>query len=303
MGYGSYSHEAHEVISRSYATKSTQEVFKQSKIHPLMDPKNVKLRESCDSETHPNSLGIIFALDVTGSMAEIPAQLAKKELPSFMKILTDTGTPDPQILFTAIGDATCDSAPLQIGQFESAAKEMDFWLTNTFLERGGGGTNSESYDLAFYFAARHTRMDCWDKRNQKGFLFLTGDENPYPSVSRHYVKHLIANEIQDDIYMANIVEEVKKTYEPYFLIPDQGRRSNCEAEWRRLLGNNVICLDTPADTCYVAAALVGLGTGTIANTEALAEVLKTQDLSKHRIEGIIRAVKPAPKTSTGKSRQ
>jgi hypothetical protein len=48
-----------------------------------MNPKGVRFRESRDSEAHPNTVSIAFALDVTGSMGKIPELLAKKELPTF----------------------------------------------------------------------------------------------------------------------------------------------------------------------------------------------------------------------------
>ena len=143
MGYGSYSHEAHEALLVYRSSVPAQEVFQQRTCHPLMNPKGVRVRESRDSADHPSSLGIVFALDVTGSMANIPQRLATAHLPTFMKLLTSVHVPDPQLLFMAIGDATCDRAPLQVGQFESTAELMDQWLTWSYLERGGGGTNQE----------------------------------------------------------------------------------------------------------------------------------------------------------------
>jgi len=41
---------------------------------------------------------------------------------------------------------------------------------------------TESYELAMYFMARHTAMDCLDKRGRRGYLFLIGDELAYPKV-------------------------------------------------------------------------------------------------------------------------
>jgi hypothetical protein len=38
------------------------------------------------------------------------------------------------------------------------------------------GNAGESYLLAWYFAAFHTRTDAFEKRNQKGILFTVGDE-------------------------------------------------------------------------------------------------------------------------------
>src|SRR5215471_7183488 len=147
MGYGNYSADAHDAIVRARAALPTQRVFQQTKCHPLMNPRDIKARESRDSAEHPRSTSIVFALDVTGSMGEIPARLAKQELPHFMKFLQGCAIPDPQILFMAVGDATSDEAPLQVGQFESTAELMDQWLTWSFLEGKGGGQGMESYEL------------------------------------------------------------------------------------------------------------------------------------------------------------
>ena len=117
-----------------------EQVFKQRSVHPLMDPHGVAFRESRDSAEHPNSLPIVFALDVTGSMGAIPEMLAKRELPQFMQGLLSAGVVDPQVMFMAFGDANCDKGPLQVGQFESTAQDIDRWLTWSWLEGGGGGT-------------------------------------------------------------------------------------------------------------------------------------------------------------------
>jgi hypothetical protein len=245
MGYGSYSHDAHEALLRPRTNLPQQQVFTQTACHALMNPKGVRLRESRDSPDHPNSIAIAFALDVTGSMGEIPDLLARQELPKFMKILLDCKVEDAQLLFLALGDATSDTAPLQVGQFESTAELMDRWLTWSYLEGYGGGQNHESYELAFYFLAEHTEMDCWVKRKKKGYLFMTGDELPYPAVSKHQVEALIGDRLDEDVPVAAAVAAVQQTFHPFFLIPDLSRRKRCERTWRDLLGDHVICMQSP----------------------------------------------------------
>lgn len=44
---------------------------------------------------------------------------------------------------------------------------------------------TESYELAMYFMARHTSIDCYEKRGKRGYLFMIGDELAYPKVKRH----------------------------------------------------------------------------------------------------------------------
>jgi hypothetical protein len=255
-----------------------------------MNPKGLKVRECRDSANHPDSLGIVFALDVTGSMGDIPQLLATKELPKFMKLLTACGVSHPQLLFMAIGDANSDRAALQVGQFESTAELMDQWLTWSFLEGGGGGSGEESYDLALYVTAQHTDMDNWAKRKKKGYLFITGDERPYPAVSRHHIDALIGEKLDEDIPLEEVVAAAAETSHIFFLIPDLGRRKQCEARWREVLGDHTICMESPADTCAVAAAIVGLTENVIPNLDSLAGILSDNSLGHEHVESTMRAL-------------
>ncbi|TGL52562.1 VWA domain-containing protein [Leptospira wolffii] len=292
MGYGNYSHAAHAALVAGRAHRSANEVFTQTGVHALMNPKGLKVRESRDSKEHPNSLSIVFALDVTGSMGEIPDLIARKELPTFMKLLTSCGIADPQLLFMAIGDANSDTAPLQVGQFESTAELMDQWLTRTFLEGGGGGSGEESYELAFYLLAQHTDMDCWNKRKKKGYLFLTGDELPYSTISRHQVGSLIGDQLDEDLPIEEVIAVAAETYHLFFLIPDLQRRQYCEESWRKLLGDQVICMESPEDTCAVAAAIVGITEKAIPNVDETVKILQKDGLSKTRAAAVARAIQP-----------
>ena len=290
MGYGNYSLAAHAALTAGRAHKGGTEVFSQTQCHPLMNPKGIKVRECRDSADHPDSLGIAFALDVTGSMGDIPHLLATKELPNFMKLLTACGVAHPQLMFMAVGDATSDRAALQVGQFESTAELMDQWLTWSYLEGGGGGSGEESYDLALYIAAQHTDMDNWVKRKKKGYLFLTGDELPYPAVSRHQIEALVGEKLDEDIPLEEVIAAAAETYHVFFLIPDLGRRQRCEARWREVLGNHTICMESPADTCAVAAAIVGLTEKLIPDLDALAGILSSNGFDHQHVGSTIRAI-------------
>jgi hypothetical protein len=290
MGYGNYSSAAHAALTANRAHKAGAEVFAQRHCHPLMNPKGIKVRECRDSASHPDSLGIAFALDVTGSMGDIPHLLATKELPKFMKLLTACGVANPQLMFMAIGDANSDQAPLQVGQFESTAELMDQWLTWSFLEGKGGGGGEESYDLALYIAAQHTDMDNWVKRKKKGYLFMTGDELPYPAVSRHHIDALIGEKLDEDVPLEEVVAAAAETYHVFFLIPDLPRRKRCEARWRELLGSHTICMESPTDTCAVAAAIVGLTEKLIPDLDTLAGILSGNGFDRQHVGSTIRAL-------------
>lgn len=298
MGGGAYDREAHEAATTARAELPTEQVFKQTDLHPDMNPYGVKVRESRDSAAHPDSIGIMFFMDETGSMGHIPPFLAKDKqgLASFMGMLIDGEyVRDPQVFFGAIGDAVQshrEESPLQVGQFESEAHLMDKWLTAIHLEKDGGGNNGESYDLAFYFAARHTSMDCWEKRGRKGYLFVTGDEPPLRCVSAAAVRERCGDDIRKDIPVAEIVEEASKTFHAFFLIPDRDRAMRCERYWRDVMGDHVIVMETHEDTSAVAATLIGLTEGTLADLDAAGAKLKELGLKTPQINRIIRAVEP-----------
>jgi hypothetical protein len=291
MGYGNYSQAAHEALLRGRVNIPTEEVFKQSKCHPLMNPKDVRLRESRDSSDHPDSQGIVFALDVSGSMGEIPKLMATQQLPNFMKVLTDCQIRDPQVLFIAIGNATSDAAPLQVGQFESTAELMDQWLTWTYLEGGGGGMG-ESYDLGLYFLAMHTEMDCMVKRKKRGYLFMTGDETPFPALSKHIVEGIIGDKLDEDIPFEEVVAELQKTYVPFFIIPDRARARRCERQWRDVFGDHVLVLESPVDVCYVAAGALLLSEKRASDIKELTKLLDKAGMPSKRRGKVVGALTP-----------
>lgn len=235
------------------------------RVHPTLDPKDVKFRESRDSAEHPNATSIVVMFDVTGSMREVPVTLQKK-LPDLLGMLLRKGyATDPQIMFGAIGDATCDAIPLQVGQFESDNR-MDENLENIFLEGGGGGQRTESYELAMYFVARHTEIDSWDKHGRKGYFFMIGDEMAYPFVKKNEVNSHINDGLERDIPVAEIVRELQQRYHVFYILPkaaSYGGDPEILKFWRALLGQNVLELDETEAVCETIALTIGMMEGTI----------------------------------------
>lgn len=262
MGAGIYSTSASESRTISRAHIPTQQVFTSRGCHAAMDPRGLNFRESCDSAEHPASVAVAFFLDVTRSMDVIPAGLAQRTLPHFAKMILPV-LPDAQILFGAVGDAEDgDKAPLQIGQWESSDELVDQWLTRIYLEGGGGPNGEESYDLALLFAARMAQIDCWKKRGEKGYLFLTGDERPRDRVNSAIVNRAFGREVLDrDVPLGQIVQEAVEKFHMFFLIPDLRRAEECETAWRKYFGDNVIVMEHSEDTALVAATLIAITQG------------------------------------------
>lgn len=234
-------------------------------VHPKMNPRGVKVRESRDSDAHPRSHAVVVLFDVTGSMKEVPRVL-QAQLPKLMGLLIRKGYLDhPQILIGAIGDATCDAAPLQVGQFESGI-EIEEDLGKLYLEGGGGGHITESYELALYFMARHTAIDCHEKRGQRGYLFVIGDEIPYAKVKRKEVGVLIGDGPQTSIPVEEVVAELQRTYDVYHVLPKMTSHWNnpvVHGRWVELLGQNALRLEEPAAICELIASTIGVAEGKV----------------------------------------
>jgi hypothetical protein len=269
-------------------------------VHQKMNPKGVKVRESRDSDAHPESHAVGVLFDVTGSMQEVP-RILQENLPRLMGLLIRKGYLEhPQILIGAIGDATCDTAPLQVGQFESGI-EIEEDLGKLFLEGGGGGHISESYELAMYFMARHTAVDCYEKRGKRGYLFVIGDETPYPRVKRKEVAHYIGDKLQGDILVTKLIAELERTYDIYYILPKMTQHWNNEVvhrRWVELLGQNVLRLEDPAGICELIASTIGLAEGKV-DLEDLRNDLKEEGVSASIARAVGRALEPVSKGGTG----
>ncbi|MBC9004570.1 hypothetical protein [Micromonospora aurantiaca (nom. illeg.)] len=264
MGSGIWSTDVYDAADR-YRRRTGKSAFSYSdsgarKVHPALDPRDA-LRESRDSAEHPQSTPIAVLFDVTGSMGHVPRVLQSK-LPQLLGLLLRQGyAKDPQVMFGAIGDATCDRVPLQVGQFESDNR-MDDDLGRIVLEGGGGGQMMESYELALYFMARHTATDSWDKRGRRGYLFIIGDELAYPAVKTAEVSRLIGDGLGEDMPVRQMVDEVTARWDTYYLLPAgshyAGNRKVLDF-WRGLLGQNAVELDDLDAVCETIALTVGLG--------------------------------------------
>lgn len=186
MGSGSWTTCAYDsYMSRSKGitntatlnTHSVNQFYTAHSIDPMLDPRGVKVRECRDSAEHPNTIPIILGLDVTGSMGSACAAVARQLDSIITKLYSDVK--DVEFMVMGIGDFAYDTSPLQVSQFESDVRICD-QLGKIWFERGGGGNAFESYTAAWYFALKHTDLDCW-KRGKKGIIITLGDEplNPY----------------------------------------------------------------------------------------------------------------------------
>ena len=242
MGGGYYSYS--DASTRSYNLRSSkvsrEEIFHNRKMDKDMDIKG-KVRESCDGVDHPKSFPIIIALDVTGSMGVVPENLIKEGFPEIMKKIMDEGVEDPQVCFVGFGDFYCDKAPIQVGQFESSDELTEKWLKAIWLEGGGGGNGSESAALSYYFAARHTKIDSFLKRNKKGVLITISDDACNGMINKETGKNLFGT-CEKDVTTSEILAEAKKTWDVYHinLMDYLGQHEYVRSNWKNMLGDHYI---------------------------------------------------------------
>ncbi len=246
MGGGSYSymsaHSRSTERTRAYSHLSESSAMEQAFTQKHIDTEmiiNGKIRESRDSQEHPNSFPIIIALDTTGSMGHIPMDLIKGSFPEIMKSIIDAGVPDPQVCFIGVGDCYFDSAPIQCGQFESSDELMEKWFQKVYLEKGGGNNPGESYNLAWYFASRHTVTDSWEKRHKKGVLITIGDEPCLAEIPQSNITDLFGDGAQAGILSSTLIEEASERWELYHInMGDLPMYSSIINKWRGLIGND-----------------------------------------------------------------
>lgn len=228
MGTGNWTKDA--FVNYTCATKgmglddfatsslSAQEVYKAHSLQKELNPYGA-VRECCENEEHPNTLPVILALDVTGSMGQAAVKVAQ-QLNSIITDIYNANTGyDVEFCVMGIGDLSWDYAPIQMSQFESDVRIAEH-LDKLFFEFGGGGNSYESYTAAWYMGARHTKLDCWN-RGRKGIIITLGDEQLNPYLPREgYHCGLIAStgdSPQRDIETEALYEEVIQKYDVYHI--------------------------------------------------------------------------------------
>jgi hypothetical protein len=260
MGYTSYDSNLRSVRAQAsgFHTKSIDQIFTQSeskKVHESMSPVNLRVRECRDSDAHPNTIAIILGLDETGSMGRIPHMLIKDGLPHIMGTIVEKGSPDVALCFVGVGDHKADRAPLQVGQFESGDEELDQWLTRTWLEGNGGGNGGESYPLVWYFAAKHTDIDCYNKRGQKGILFTVGDEPFHNHYSADDLRKVMGDtaRVEGTVTAAELLHQAQEKYHVYHLAIQNGYD---HSGWKELMGKQYIPVHDHNDIPKIVAEIV-----------------------------------------------
>lgn len=240
----------------------SQEAQHTHKIHPNLDPLRINRKpagilESRDSAEHPQSNAVMVCFDVTGSNIK-NAIKAQKKLPNLMELLTKY-LPDPQVAVAANDDFNYVGRNcIQISDYESDIR-IDEHIRNVWLVGQGGGNSGESYDLLMYAAARKTALDCFERRNRKGYFFMYADEPIFNQVDRHQVKEVFNDDIPTDIPIAAMIQELGEHYYPFVFWPSNSPLTGSRDQYVQLFGEDaVFTLQHPDLICELIGSIVGL---------------------------------------------
>jgi len=228
MGGGTYSAKAFEnyAVTNGYTYDHiTHRVsghrYKQNHLKDFLNAKG-KIRECCNSDEHPNTVPVILALDVTGSMGSACDECAAS-VSALMKDLYEQFK-DIEVCVMGVGDFECDDAPLQVSQFESdirVAEQMDM----VYLEKGGGGNGYESYTAPWWYGLYRTKLDAFDKQGRKGIIITMGDEPLNPVLPKNAIlEHLGEGEEKEAVYdTESLYKFASKKFDIYHITVSDGR--------------------------------------------------------------------------------
>jgi hypothetical protein len=220
-------------------------------------------RESVDSIANPDSTPILIGVDITGSMGILATEIVKTGLGVVINGIYDNKpVTDPHVMLAAIGDVTCDQAPLQVTQFEadvSLVKQIE----KIYIEGGGGGNNGESYPALWWFAANKTKCDSWDKRGRKGYLFTVGDERPLPKLSKKAINTFLGSGAESDQTIEELLVAVSEKFNVFHLIvpTDATAQQGAIDVWKALLGERAVIVPNHEKLAEVIVALMQVNEG------------------------------------------
>lgn len=250
MGGGSWTTDSFRSYSKSVGRAVTssgmlddsynvQTLYRSRNLQKELNPYNV-VRECCDSEEHPNTIPVILALDVTGSMGSAAAEVAKT-LNVVMTSLYEKIN-DVEFMIMGIGDLAYDDAPIQASQFESDIRIAE-QLDKIYFEGGGGGNAFESYTGAWYFGLNHTKLDCWN-RGKKGIIITMGDEPLNPYLPKGRLSLVTGDRLQADVETSELYNSVIEKFDVYHLAVNdratsyRSYRDRIASTWGKYLDDN-----------------------------------------------------------------
>ncbi len=186
---------------------------------------NEKVIDPRKKVTSQSTNPLIIAVDVTGSMANWPFEIFDR-LPLLYNTLSQYRE-DLEVCFAAIGDAGCDSWPLQVTTFASGY-DLEQQLGSLYGE-GGGGDAPESYGLFAHWVNTHVQIP---NAGEKPFLIVFGDAPMHPTVPQKQVEHYLGHDDGGDIDAIAAWQQLAQDWNVWFLRRPTGRPGDAvDQQW------------------------------------------------------------------------
>lgn len=160
--------------------------------------------------------------DETGSMGKWPGKMFEKLPFLWVEATSEYLGPDAEIFFGAVGDANSDHYPLQAHGFAQGTEALAKRLLELKIEGNGGGTYSESYELAALYSARNIRTP--NARHR--IVIFIGDEKPYPVVSPDQAKQYAKVDLARRLTTMDVFAELRRQASVYLVHKPYGNSTS-----------------------------------------------------------------------------
>lgn len=252
MGSTTYSSHDWNAYATKTASKTVDEIYTAKAMDPKNDPKNIVVRESRDSDAHPETFPVLIAVDGSGSMGDLSLAVARKVGLVFEELLKlhEAGSiPYPQVAVSLFRDVAADYNDwFQFSQFESDTKTLMEQVEKfSSIGTGGGGNNSESEGLVWFTASTKVVHDHSAKRGKKGFLFTIGDEEVPPDLQERDVRKVFGEAPEKVPTNEELLKALAPEWEVFHLMVQEGWHMQRYGEavvnsWTKLLGERALLL-------------------------------------------------------------
>ena len=250
---------------------------------------------------------VIIVVDETGSMGEWPKVMFSK-LPYLENETKEYLGDDAEFCFMAIGDANNNEKyPLQVRPFAKGL-ELKARLEELVIEGQGGGSGSETYEIAALFAAEKIDMP----KAIKPIIIFIGDELTYDTISREHAEELCGIKTERPLVTSAVFKKLQDKMAVYFIQKSYGsgsgpsntisdRDRSAHDSWAKLVGEDHIAVLPSADRVVdVIFGILAKETGRIAYFEHELEDRQLADKNgKDKVDMVYKSLVTIHKTPPG----
>ena len=271
MGSTTYSSSDWKSYSTTASTKTVDQIYTKSTMDPKNNPVNITVRESRDSDAHPETIPVFINVDGSGSMGPLSLQIARKVGTLFeelIKLHKEGKIPYPQVAVGIFRDVRADASTFyQVTQFESDTATLMAQVENfALVGTGGGGNRSESEGLAWFMGTSKVVHDHFLKRGRKGIFVTIGDEEVPPDLSSSDIKTVFDDTAATSLSNKELIDALSKQWHVFHLMVEEGSHmkwypDDVKRSWSKLLGEHAVLLSRTEAMVETVTALVMLMEG------------------------------------------